>query len=90
VPDAPADGGEEKSNVFTTLPGILTGVAALITATATLAGVLLTRGGDGDSGKVGVETSSQSPPQERVAFVSDRGENSDVYSMSRRAGTCAN
>lgn len=46
MPDQP-DASQERGRFFTTLPGILTGVAALLTAMATVAGVFFFR----DSGE---------------------------------------
>jgi len=101
MPNQFAGGSDKKSNFFATLPGILTGSAALITASATLAGVLLTRGGDDGSSTAAVSsistgsistgaTSTESPPpngnEMRIAFASDRDQNPEIYSMNAHGG----
>ena len=45
-----SDSGGNKGSFWTTLPGILTGVAAVLTASGTLAGVFVTRGGGEEAG----------------------------------------
>src|SRR5688500_16001442 len=83
--DGSRDGGG-KAAFFTTLPGILTGVAALITAVATLAGVVLTRGGDGGSSTT---APANTPPKEaegRIAFVRNNSGSNDIFSANAHGG----
>jgi hypothetical protein len=76
-------GDEAKASFFKTLPGILTGIAAVLTASATLTGVLLTQCGGDDSDENSAATTStgeavtstasaepEPPPDGRIAFVS--------------------
>jgi hypothetical protein len=55
---------------FTSLPGILTGSAALVTAIAALAGLFLTRGEDEGTRNRGITTTSAQNPQSQVEFLS--------------------
>jgi hypothetical protein len=63
-------GGSRLKTFFTSLPGILTGSAALVTAVVALAGLFLTRGGDEDASNPGVLTASAQNPQPQVEFLS--------------------
>jgi hypothetical protein len=58
-------GGSWLKTFFTSLPGVLTGVAALLTAIAALAGVFFTGGGDDGGG-----TTSAQGPQPQVELLS--------------------
>jgi hypothetical protein len=58
--DNEGSGGSRLKTFFTSLPGILTGLAALLTAIAAVAGVFLTRGG-GEGGHDAGSTSAQNP-----------------------------
>jgi hypothetical protein len=62
-------GGSWLKTFFTSLPGVLTGVAALVTAIAALTGVFLTRGGDGGTREGGVRTTSAQNPRPQVEFL---------------------
>lgn len=63
MPEEPGASGGGKTSWFTTLPGILTGTAAVLTATGTLAGIFLTRGDGGDAG--------DPPPGNVISVVPD-------------------
>jgi hypothetical protein len=63
-------GGSWLKTFFTSLPGVLTGVAALLTAIAALASVFFTGGGD-DGG--GGTTSAQRPQPQVELLLQARG-----------------
>src|SRR5919108_2484904 len=44
--DGPPDSGQHKGSFFTTLPGILSGVAAILTAVGGILAIVVTRDGD--------------------------------------------
>lgn len=62
--ESPGSGGKGGGSFFTTLPGILTGLAAVITASATLAGILVARDGGGEATPAppGTEITPPAPP----------------------------
>ena len=74
--DDPGAGGS-KGSFFTTLPGILTGIAAVLTAAGTLAGVLLTAGG-------GNANEGSPPPRDGTTIV-DEGVTLDEWASQANA-----
>ena len=73
----PGAGGGGKGNFFTTLPGILTGLAAVLTASGTLAAVILTGGGNGGNGG--------SPPPRDDTTIVDEGVSLDEWAKQANA-----
>jgi hypothetical protein len=69
APEEPAENG--RGSFFTTLPGILTGVAALITAVVSLIAVFGT-GGDGDGGDGNGNRTELRAYQQRVIGICDQ------------------
>lgn len=70
-----AEGKEESGRsrlkaFFTSLPGVLTGLAALVTAIAAVAGPLLTRGDDDAASDSGVAMPSAQNPRPQVELLS--------------------
>jgi hypothetical protein len=65
-------GGSWLKTFLTSLPGVLTGLAALLTAIGALAGVLVTRGGDEDKREGGVGTSAAQHPRPQVKILSPK------------------
>jgi hypothetical protein len=65
-----SSGSSWVKTFFTSLPGVLTGVAALVTAIAALTGVFLTRGGDEGTRDGGLRTPSAQSPRPQVEFLS--------------------
>jgi hypothetical protein len=69
MPDEKGSGGSRLKTFFTTLPGILTGAAALVTAVAALAGLFLSRGEDEASGDRTTATTSAQNPGPQAKFL---------------------
>jgi hypothetical protein len=80
--DKGSSGGGLKT-FFTTLPGILTGLAAVLTAIAAIAGVFLTRGGS-DGGHEPGSTSAQNQPPRVEILSPQRGRRAGKMQVSFR------
>lgn len=72
-----------RTNFFTSLPGILTGAAALITAVGTIVGIVVTTGGAGH----GAAVSSTLPATSAASFLTSTGTGVTLAEWARRADT---
>lgn len=65
------DSGRSRlKTFFTSLTGVLTGVAGLVTAIAALAGVFLSRGGDEGTRETSIKATSAQSPRPQVELLS--------------------
>jgi hypothetical protein len=64
--DDKGSGGSRLKTFFTSLPGILTGLAALLTAIAAVAGVFLTRGGSEAASTTSSTAAKKPEPQAHI------------------------